>query len=140
MKRSTKYLSGMFLGLVLTVSAVPGSAQVARSLKVTVPFNFVVANKEFKAGDYVIEREGETGFLIIRSKDDDGQQIVCSIPKESNKTGNHERLIFHRYGNEHFLAQIWFSSDEGGHELIRGAQEKTAAANESASNQAVAGQ
>ena len=55
MKRSTKYLSGMFLGLVLTVSAVPGSAQVARSLKVTVPFNFVVASKEFKAGDYVIE-------------------------------------------------------------------------------------
>lgn len=58
---------------------------------------------------------------------------------ESNKTGNHERLIFHRYGDEYFLSQVWLSGNEDGHELVPGVQEK-AAANRATGDQMVAGQ
>jgi hypothetical protein len=131
---------GAFLGLALALSAVPGHAQDEAKLKVTVPFNFVVGNKELKAGDYVIQRVRETGALSFRSEDSGDQQIVFAVPMESNKTGNHERLLFHRYGDQYFLSQVWLSGDEDGHEFVPGAQEKTAAANQSASAEAVAGQ
>jgi hypothetical protein len=140
MKRSMKYLSGTVLGLILALSTVPGHAKDEAKIKARIPFNFAVGNKELKAGDYVIQRAGETGDLIIRSEDGGDQQIVYGIRKESKETGNHERLIFHRYGSQYFLAQIWLSGDEDGHELIRGAQEKKTAANASASEQVVAGQ
>jgi hypothetical protein len=140
MKRSLKYMSGTVLGLILVLSAVPGHAQDGAKIKTSIPFNLVVGNKELKAGDYVIQRVGETGSLIIRSEDGGDQQMVYGVRRESKETGNHERLIFHRYNNEYFLAQIWLSGDEDGHELIRGAQEKKTAANPSASEQAVAGQ
>ena len=140
MKRSMKYLSGTVLGLILALSAVPGHAQDGAKIKASIPFNFLVGNKELKAGDYVIQRAGETGALIIRSEDGGDQQIVYGARKESNKTGNRERLVFHRYGNQYFLSQIWLSGDEDGHELARGAQEKNAAAKQPTSDEAVVGQ
>ena len=140
MKRSTKYLLGTFLGLIIALSAVPGDAQDGPRIKATIPFNFVVGNKELKAGDYVIESSFANKALLFRSKDGDVQQMAFTVPIETNKTGNHERLLFHRYGDQYFLSQAWLSGDEDGHELVRGAQEKTTAANQAASAQAVPGQ
>lgn len=139
MKRSAKKLSGILLGLVLALSAVPGSAQELAKIKVNIPFNFVVADKELKAGDYVIQRLRDTGALIIRSAEGNDQQTAFAVPMESNKTGNHERLIFHRYGDEYFLSQVWLSGNEDGHELVPGVQEK-AAANRATGDQMVARQ
>lgn len=139
MKRSTKYLLGTFLGLILALSAVPGDAQDGPRIKATIPFNFVVGNKELKAGDYVIQRVRESGVLTFRNEDTGDQQIAFAVPVESTKTGNQESLIFDRCGDEYFLSQIWLSANEG-HEFVRGAQEKKVAANQAASLQAVAGQ
>jgi hypothetical protein len=138
-KRSTKYLLVTFLGLILALSAVPGDAQDGPRIKATIPFNFVVGNKELKAGNYVIQRVRESGALSFRNEDTGDQQIAFAIPVESTKTGNHESLIFDRYGDEYFLSQIWLSVNDG-HELVRGAQEKKTAADQAASAQAVAGQ
>ena len=55
MKHPIKYMLGTLLGLILALSAVPGHAQDGAKVKATVPFNFVVGNRELKAGDYVIE-------------------------------------------------------------------------------------
>jgi hypothetical protein len=140
MKHSVKHMLGAFLGLVIAFSTVPGHAQDGDKIKATIPFNFVVGNKELKAGDYVIESSLAKRALLFRSKDGDVQQIAFTVPIETNKTGNHERLLFHRYGDQYFLSQVWLSGDEDGHELVRGAQQKTTAANQAASAQAVAGQ
>ena len=140
MKPSTKYLSGIFLGLVLTVLAVPSRAEDLGKLKVTVPFSFSVADKQFAAGNYLIEKAGKAGALIIRNEDNGTQQIVFGIPLDSGDTGKHERVVFERYGSEHFLSQIWFSGDEDGQELVRGASEKRAAAKQPGMEPAIAGQ
>jgi hypothetical protein len=138
-KRSTKYLLGTVLGLILGLSAVPGHAQDGPRIKASIPFNFAVGNKELKAGDYVIQRVRESGALTFRNEDTGDQQIAFAVPVESTETRNQESLIFDRYGDEYFLSQIWLSPNEG-HELVRGAQEKKVAANQAASAQAVAGQ
>jgi len=60
------------------------------------------------------------------------------VPIKTNRTGNHERLLFHHDGDQYFLCQVWLSGDENGRELIPGVQEK-AAANRSNSDQVVVG-
>lgn len=142
MKRSAKYLSGIVLGLIVTLSAVPGHADDTKEIKVVIPFNFLVGNKELKAGHYVVQSWGTSrnGALLFRSEDGSARQTVFAVPVETNKAGNHERLVFHRYGNEQFAAQVWFMGDEDGYELIPGGREKESAATRAAGDQVGAGQ
>jgi len=141
MKHSANYLSGIVLGLILVLSAVPGHADDTKKIKVTIPFDFVVGSKQLKAGNYVVQSWGNSGggALLFSSEDGDAQQIVFVVPVENN-TGNHERLVFHRYGDEQFVAQVWFVGDEEGYELIPGAREKESAANRAVGDQMGAGQ
>ena len=139
MKHSTQYL-GVVLGLILTLSAVPGHAQDGTKIKTTIPFNFLVGNKELKAGDYVIESLLANNALRFRREDGDVQQITFTVPIETNTTGNHEHLLFHHDGDRYFLSQVWLSGDENGHELLPGVQEKGLEKGRGASDQAVGGQ
>jgi hypothetical protein len=138
MRHPMKYMSGTLLGLILALSALPGHAQDGAKVKATIPFNFVVGNKELKAGNYVIESLLANNALQFRSENGDVQQIAFTVPIETNGTGNHERLLFNHDGDQYFLSQVWLSGDENGRELIPGVQEKTAA-NRSTSDQVVAG-
>jgi hypothetical protein len=142
MKHSAKYLSGMVLGLMLVLSAIPGHADNTKKIKVTIPFDFVVGSKQLKAGNYVVQSWGKSGdgALLFRSEDGGAQQIVFAVPVETNKTGNHERLVFHRYGGEQFAAQVWFMGNAEGYELIPGSRERESAANHAAADQLAAGQ
>ena len=142
MKHSAKYLFGIVLGLMLVLSAVPSHADDTKKVKVTIPFDFLVGNRQLKAGDYVVESLGAAGdgALLFRSVDGNTRQIVFAVPVETNKTGNHERLVFHRYGSEQFATQVWFMGDNDGYELIPGTREKESAANHAAADQVAAGQ
>jgi hypothetical protein len=142
MKHSAKYLSGIVLGLMLVLSALPGHADNTKKIKVTIPFDFVVGSKQLKAGNYVVQSWGNSGdgALLFRSEDGGAQQIVFAVPVETNKTGNHERLVFHRSGGEQFAAQVWFMGNAEGYELIPGSRERESAANHAAADQLAAGQ
>jgi hypothetical protein len=103
----------------------------------------VIGDKELKAGEYLFKPVGSLGnqnLLQFRSDNGDVQQIAFASPIETNKAGNHERLVFHHDGEQYFLSQVWLSGDENGHELIPGAQEKKAATNGSTGDQVLAGQ
>jgi hypothetical protein len=140
MKHSTQYL-GAVLALILALSAVPGHAQdgAGAKIKTTIPFNFVVGNKELKTGDYVIESLLDNNALRFRNEDGD-VQITFTVPIETNRTGNHERLLFHHNGDQYFLSQVWLSGDENGRELLPGVQEKGLEKGRGVSDQGAGGQ
>src|SRR5580704_7474030 len=124
MQRFTKYLVGFFLGLNFTFSAVPAHAQEADRVKVNIPFDFVVGNKQLKAGDYIIESVLDRKALQFRSKDGDVQQTVFTVPIATNRIGTPEHLSFHHHSGQYFLSQVWLSGDADGRDLIPGVQEK----------------
>ena len=141
MKHSTKYALGTFFGLLFAFSALPGQAQDQPKIKVTIPFNFVVGRKELKAGEYVVQQFGsrENQSLQFRSEDGNVEQIAFTVPLETNKIGDHERLVFHHYGDQYFLSQVWFTGDDG-HEFIAGARKKKAANEKPTADQVAVGQ
>jgi hypothetical protein len=139
MKRLSQYLFGLLLGLSLVLSALPGHAQDSDRVNVTIPFDFVVGNKQLKAGDYVVESLLDRRALKFRSKGGDVQQIAFTVPI-TNQTGNHDRLLFHHDDDQYFLSQVWFWGDEDGREVTRGVQEKSLGKSRPANDQVIAGQ
>ena len=138
MKYSTKNALGTVLGLLFAFSPVLGQAQDQPKVKATIPFNFVIGSNELKAGEYVIQQLGSPGSQSLQFRSQDGglEQTGFSVPLETNEIGNHGRLVFHRYGDQYFLSQVWFAGEHG-REFTAGPREKKAATETSTADQVV---
>src|SRR4026208_1411097 len=98
---------------VMTIIAASVSTQ-AQSLDyrltANIPFDFSVADKKLPAGKYWINRSQlSTGDLIIQIRSTDGHENVSrlTIPVITVNATKDGSLVFHRYGDEYFLSEIW---------------------------------
>jgi hypothetical protein len=99
--------------LVATVS-VAGVAAQAQSLQykltVNIPFDFKVADQTMPAGKYSVGRSQETsGDTVLQIRSIDGQSTTnrFSIPIVTFATKSRGEVIFHRYGDQYFLSEVW---------------------------------
>jgi hypothetical protein len=116
-----KQLSLLSLGLLL-VTALAYAKTV--NMKVNIPFNFVVGGATLPSGEYGVEGLGVAGNAIsIRKLDQTAKSLTLSVRCESSKTQEKSKLVFHRYGDRYFLAQIWMAGDNSGHELPKSRRE-----------------
>ena len=92
---------------VLALAAVAGvNAQSPSSMKVEVPFDFTVGTRTLLAGTYSVTRSGP-GNLIIKSVDGNAGVITFATPMDTTRHRTEAKLVFHRYGDFYFLAQVW---------------------------------
>ncbi len=103
------------LGLLLATASAYAQTGV---VKANVPFNFIVSKAQLPAGEYRIQPLGVTGSaMTIQSPDGKVTKAflpnACSSPQAQKTT----KLIFHRYGSQYFLAEIWKSGNDRGQEL-----------------------
>ena len=92
----------------VTLAATPSHAQAL--IKADVPFEFSAGYGVLPAGEYTVQRIGGMNTLLISS----GQRgIKMVMPRTTDVRTDFEtpKLVFHRYGNEYFLAEVWSSSD-----------------------------
>src|SRR5215469_2486905 len=103
MKRLTSTIIGM-LGLVLVAA---GANAQSLKVKADIPFSFVVDKATLPAGSYSIDAlsSSSTG-LVIRGNDTKENMLVMSNHAESFKASPDTHLVFHRYGDQYYLAQI----------------------------------
>ncbi|HZP16879.1 MAG TPA: hypothetical protein VFB00_02865 [Terriglobales bacterium] len=112
------------LGLGLLLLGTLASAQTV-DMKVNVPFDFVVGKATLPSGDYTVKSWISDGSAIsIRNADKTAQSLVLANRCESTKIPENPKLVFHRYGNRYFLAQIWMAGNNSGRELSPGKQER----------------
>jgi hypothetical protein len=117
------------VGLGLLLAAASACAQTG-AVKANVPFDFVVERAELPAGQYVIQNAGIDGsFMTIQSKDRKVLKAVIPDACQSNQSQTRTKLIFHRYGDRYFLAQIWTAGNDRGRELQMSKRETEAARN-----------
>jgi hypothetical protein len=83
---------------VLSVSAEAGSLHCA------VPFAFQVGDRSLPRGDYSVETE--QAKILIRGV----TTGALAIGNPLEKTGNNPKLVFHRYGSEYILSEVWTGS------------------------------
>jgi hypothetical protein len=111
------------VGLGLFLATASASAQTVW-LKTNIPFNFIVNKAELPAGEYTLRSLGssDTGMLI-QSTDSQIAKMVLPSVCASSKVPTASKLVFHRYGSEYFLAQIWRAGYEQGKELPKSSRE-----------------
>lgn len=70
------------------------------------PFPFSVTGNTFAAGHYVVTRQGHWK-LIFYNQEKHTATFVGVLPASSSKNANgHARVVFHRYGDQYFLAMV----------------------------------
>ena len=108
---------------VLAICSVAANAQTISGalLKANIPFDFSVQNVVLEKGTYVIDSIGERS-QCLRSAASSKSVLFLSTPmSKPNADPSKYVLIFHRYGNEHVLAEVW--SGENGHLLPKSRRE-----------------
>lgn len=129
-------------GAVLLSIVAAGECQAqSQSLEVNVPFAFEVGNKTMPAGSYRVESlpTGAGSLEILRGKSGEVRLTISTIATTATSGTPASALIFHRYGNRYFLAQIW-TSEGHGREVFVSQQEKELARSERRVEVALLGQ
>jgi len=102
------------LATLLLLSAAALAAGIfGPELEATVPFTFIVRNQEMPAGAYSVSRvpvQTAPGPLLIRNHNvhKDKPVFTSCYPTTRDRTsGGSPKLVFHRFGNHYFLAEVW---------------------------------
>lgn len=115
MKKKT-YIMIALLVLVGSMAAAARAQNNGRRLVATIPFQFNVGDKALPAGEYIIAQinpSSDRAVLQLRSRDGRG----CAMIQMNNVIGRapeRARLVFNRYGNQHYFAAAWIDGDAGG--------------------------
>ena len=106
------------LGLCLLLLSMLAYAKTV-NMKVNIPFSFVAGNTTLPAGEYTVQGLGSAGNAISIRKlvDKSAVGLVLAHRCESRDTQEASKLVFHRYGGQYFLAQIWMAGDNSGQEF-----------------------
>ena len=103
-------------------------AQAQEPLVVNIPFDFVAGNTHLPAGEYTLKiSEPMHSLILISRKDTTMSAFINTNPAVSSAPQTKSKLIFNRYGDRYFLAQVWEQGYAQGRQLLKSPREKEAA-------------
>lgn len=103
------------LNVLLMLTALSVSVQSQQRAAIKIPFNFMVGQKTLEAGDYTVEKtrtDSDTVWLI-QSRDGRTSALFITMLVRANETQDKTKLIFHKYGYQYFLTQVWTPGNTG---------------------------
>lgn len=98
------FASFVTAGLLL---AGPAMAQFQHIVTANVPFAFTAGNKHFPAGECIVKYSASAFAVLVQSREGHVASLQMTIPMESGDGPTDPQLVFHRYGDEFFLAEVW---------------------------------
>jgi hypothetical protein len=108
--RRHRWQAAGFLVVVLAAALATGQNNPA-VLKADIPFPFVVANHTLLAGHYVVSTLGEQTIRIANSHKQGAFVLTSKVDgRASESLGN---LVFYRYEDSYFPAQVWNPDNQG---------------------------
>jgi len=126
--------------LVMGAAQAVEAQQAERMVTVRVPFAFQVEGNKLPAGDYTILEQ--SGWVQIQTKAGKNAAHVLTMPvvNKEQKAAENSQVVFHNYGGQKFLAEIWASGQEQGRELLETHEEQQLAKREKMAKVVVPGQ
>jgi hypothetical protein len=115
----------LVVGLAFAATVVTANAQLTSTHVIAdIPFDFVVGKATLPAGKYTVTSATSAGdALRITSRDNDSSAIrLCSAAMDKSEKRK-ARMVFHRYGQQYFLAEVW-SGDNYGRLVFESKQER----------------
>jgi len=120
--------AGVLCAVVLATACVSVQAQSLQyRIRVNIPFDFSIANKKLPAGNYSIGRaiqNSDNTVLSILDGRGHTKEARLSIPVLAAEAKNQATLVFHRYGDEYFLYQVWTAGETTGRQFLKSSAER----------------
>ncbi len=97
--------------LVSTATVSPSYAKSVDGVKAQIPFDFYVGDRPATAGEYAVKSlTGDETALRIGN----GRQSNTVLTSPTSESGvGRSRLVFHKYGDQYFLAAVWGADNSG---------------------------
>lgn len=108
MKRKM-YLS--LTALVLALAVNTAFAQSSSMTKADVPFAFSIAQNSMEAGQYSIT---VTDHVLRIRNDATNKSVMLIAQTEESEKPQATRLVFHKYGDSYYLAEVWNATGHAG--------------------------
>lgn len=116
-------LSAMML---VTLAASAQAQSLQYRVKANIPFDFTVGDKTLAAGKYSIGRTQRSDDLVLSVADVRGRTKALRLTNAAVTTHPKAKatLVFHRYGNQYFLFQVWPANGNTGRQFPESSQER----------------
>ena len=96
-------------------------------LRVNIPFDFSVSDKKLPSGKYSVGRarlNSDDSILSIADEGGQSKAFRTSIPVQTWHEKDKGTLVFHRYGDEYFLFQVWPAGETTGRQFLKTRRER----------------
>lgn len=121
------YSTFAMLGLFFMLAVTSVQAQSGDSIQANIRFDFKVGDKVLPAGEYTVRRMSHN-ILLIQSADGREQMVTQTRNKiDGSGKATRVKLVFHQYGDQYFLAQVWMNRGGDGRDLSGSEAEREAA-------------
>jgi len=122
--KSNVYGALMILALALIVSAPVAQAQ--GRARATVPFEFNLDQQTMPAGLYEVGALNGQVLVVRNLESKDARLVIESMHVQASEGAGipHAKLVFHRYGDQYFLAEIWNGQSKIGIAFAESKREK----------------
>jgi len=124
-KQIVRALTMMTLLVVMSLAAavVSANGQASTRAIANVPFDFIVGDSELAAGRYRIEN-ATTGSEGLKISGSEKSLFRLAFNVQQPQASDRSKLVFHRYGNQYFLAEIWTGGERDGRRFLKSRSEK----------------
>ena len=119
---------GLLCAIVLATVVASAQAQTLGSrVSAHIPFDFSIGDKKLPSGKYSVGRARQNSDDLVLSVEDEGgrsQALRTSMAVVSLNTTSRAKLVFHRYGDQYFLYQIWPAGATTGRQFLKSHSER----------------
>lgn len=107
----------VLLGLSVLLMAAAAQAQQTK-VQANVPFDFVVGDRTYPAGEYSLRSVTNDGAVIQLTNDVDARNVNSNSCRNAT-LATQTKLVFRKMGDEYFLYQVWTEGNLSGREFPR---------------------
>jgi hypothetical protein len=109
------------LSFLVMLTATSVYAQSSTVQVANIPFEFVIGNRAFPAGEYTF-RYKDTNVIQIQSQERGESMFFLTGSAKGKKIRN--ELLFNRYGDKYFLSRLWTDGDDAGRAVRMSSSER----------------
>ena len=118
------------LFVLAAILIVPTARAQQHGVKADVPFDFVVGDRAYPAGEYMLKTLiNSNGVIRLENIREISTAFIPTNPCEKGKPSTETKLVFHRMGERYFLYQVWTAGNLTGREFPKGRVEVELAQN-----------
>jgi hypothetical protein len=117
------------LSLVVTFAVTSANAQSGTHfIRIVIPFEFIIKGETLPPGTYTVKRlSSDKPETLLLSRTDGGSRVyILTKSVQANTRASGSKLVFHQYGDQYFLSQVWEAGENEGRQLFKSRGERTA--------------